>query len=634
MAALPLALPLAAALALAAALVLPGCGAAPDAAAAADRAAMDPHSHSRPAAVRVVDLDLDLALDFAARRIDGRATLRLRRIDPRAPLVLDTAASLELESVSGLDGSPRPFLLGPADPILGAALTIPLQPADEAVVVRYRTHPDAAALQWLDPAQTAGGRRPFVYTQGQAILTRSWIPLQDSPGVRHPYTATVRVPADPDLSAVMSADHRERVEPGLTRFRMTHPVPPYLIALAVGDLARRELSPRCAVFAEPAVIGRAAAEFEDVEAMLVTCERLYGPYRWGRYDILVLPPSFPFGGMENPCLTFATPTILAGDGSLVALIAHELAHSWSGNLVTNASWNDFWLNEGFTVHVEQRIVEALFGAERARMEIAIGLQGLRRELPDLPPADRRLRLDLGGRDPDEGLTAVAYDKGAAFLRRLEHAFGRPRFDAWLRGWFERHAFGSVTTEDFLRWLEAGLLPLDPAAAATIDLGAWLDGTGLPADLPEPAIAVFRELDAARARWLDGPAEPLPALDGLPTMAWLHFLGGLPAGTPRPHLDALDRIHGLTDTGNSEILAAWLDANLRAGFASLPAALDARLEAFLLEVGRRKFVEPLYRALLRSESGTARARAIYREARPRYHAVTRGPLDALFAESER
>src|SRR5690606_28777697 len=233
------------------------------------------------------------------------------------------------------------------------------------------------------------------------------------------------------------------------RFRLDNPVPPYLIALGVGDIAFQSLGARTGVWTEPSMLERSAAEFTEVEAMVEAAEALYGPYIWGRYDLLVLPPSFPFGGMENPRLTFATPTIIAGDRSLVSLVAHELAHSWSGNLVTNATWDDFWLNEGFTVYFENRIMEAIYGAERAEMLRSLEWTELQAELAGLPARDQHLHLDLQGRDPDDGMTSIAYDKGALFLRTIEGIVGRERFDAWLRGYFQRNAYRPMTTALFL-----------------------------------------------------------------------------------------------------------------------------------------------------------------------------------------
>src|SRR5690606_21421998 len=386
----------------------------------------------------------------------GTATLTLDRAPDADEVVLDTR-DLAIEQVTTPDGTPLTFTLGAADLHLGQPLTVSLPESGDRIVVHYRTSPEAAAVQWLSPDQATGGTHPFVFTQGQAILTRTWMPTQDSPGIRQTYSAEITVPAP--LTAVMSAEmltpEGEPAEDGTTyRFRMDEAIPPYLIALAIGDLDFREVGPRTGAWAEPSVVEAAAYELADMEAMIDAAEGLYRPYRWGRSGVLALPPSFPCGGMGNPRLTVATPTILAGDRSLVSLIAHELAHSWSGNLVTNATWADFWLTEGFTSYFENRIMEAVYGAEYARMLESLSRRDLAAEMADLPEADQHLFLDLDGRDPDDGMTAIAYDKGAAFLRTIEVAAGRERFDAFLRDYFDRHAFQPMTTERFLDHLDA------------------------------------------------------------------------------------------------------------------------------------------------------------------------------------
>jgi aminopeptidase N len=407
---------------------------------------------------------------------------------------------------------------------------------------------------------------------------------------------------------------------------MRNPVPSYLIALACGDLQSRALSPRVAIWAEPPVLPGAAAELEDTEAMVAACESLFGPYRWGRYDVLILPPSFPFGGMENPCLTFATPTILAGDKSLVALIAHELAHSWSGNLVTNATWRDFWLNEGFTVFLEQRIMEHVFGWRRAEMEIQLAMRGLAKEMAGLPEPERILHIDLAGRNPDDGMTAVPYDKGAAFLRRLQEVFGRTAFDAFLRAYFAAHSFESITTADFERFLRERLFATDPARAAQVDVDTWLRKPGLPPDAAVPRSAEFEKVDAARTAFLESKdgGRLREQAAAWTTQHWLHFLEHLPPATPPATLRALDAEQHLTASKNAELLTAWLQIAIRSDLAEAA----PRLEEFLQGVGRRKFLVPLYKALLAAPEGKARALAIYTAARPRYHAVARRTLDEL------
>jgi aminopeptidase N len=588
--------------------------------------APDVHSFARPDEVRVSHVDLDLTLDLEGHTVRGHADLRLQRKDRAAPLVLD-AMGLTIAGVEAIDAqgarTPALFVLAAPAPILGQRLQVALRDDTEGVRVHYRTAPDAAALQWLAPEQTHDGVAPFLYTQGQAILTRTWIPLQDSPGVRVTYSARVRAPQD--LTVLMSANSRGKDGDGAFLFAMDKPVPPYLIALACGRVQFESLGTRSGVWAEPGVLPRAARELEDTERMLAACEGVFGPYRWDRYDVLILPPAFPFGGMENPMLTFATPTILAGDKSLVALIAHELAHSWSGNLVSNATWRDFWLNEGFTVFLENRIMEVVYGAERAAMEMLLGLEELERELAELPAGDQVLHTDLAGRNPDDNMTSVPYEKGAAFLHRLQQVFGRAKFDAFLHGYFNAHAFQSIATADFLRYLDANLLRHDPAKAAQVDVQQWIHAPGLPPDVVRPANAAFHELDDRRARWLAGSVTTteLRASDWI-TQLWLRFLNGLPAQVHGSKLAELDATYGLTRSKNSEVFVAWAAVAMRNG---MP-AIDAPVEQFLLTVGRRKYLKPLYEALAATPSGKQRAQSIYHRSRPRYHAVATRTLDEI------
>lgn len=586
-----------------------------------------PHSHARPGEARVRHLDLDLTVDFEARRLEGRASLELDTNPEAEELVLDSR-DLEIHGVTRDDGAGEldtGWELGPEDPILGQPLTITLDPATETVHVDYTTSPDAGALLWMEPVQTASGH-PFLFTQSQAILARTWVPIQDTPGVRFTYSATVRVP--PELMAVMSAENPLEKNPeGIYHFEMPQPVPSYLLALAVGDLEFRALSERAGVYAEPGVVEDAAWEFAHTEDMIAAAEELYGPYRWGRYDILVLPPAFPFGGMENPRLTFATPTILAGDRSLTALVAHELAHSWSGNLVTNATWNDFWLNEGFTTYFERRIMEEVYGPDYAEMLAALGLQDLRETLAEEEPRDTWLYLDLEGRDPDEGMTDVAYDKGSFFLRMLEEALGRETWDAFLREYFDRHAFESMTTARFLELLEAELL--GPERMERLLVEEWVYGPGLPANAPRVEPKAFEQVEVQLERLADrdvleeGAAEELET-EGWNTHQWLHFLRHLPEDLSRQRMAELDAAFDFTGTGNSEILHAWLLQSIRHDYREA----DGALADFLTRQGRRKFLVPLYKALAETEEGRKRAREIYRRARPGYHPVSRATLDEI------
>lgn len=595
----------------------------------------DVHSYANPSAVRVRHLDLDWNVLFDQKILKGTATLTVDRTSTNEPLILDTR-DLSIEKVEtsadGVRYSAGTFTIGSSDKILGAPLTIPLPARANRVRIHYSTTPGASGLQWLAPTQTAGKKDPFIFTQSQAIHARSWIPLQDTPQVRVTYTARVRTPRQ--LLAVMSAESLSgTARDGDYRFRMRQPVPSYLIALAVGDLRFRSLGPRTGVYAEPEVIDRAAKELSDTEKMVVATERLYGPYRWGRYDILVLPPSFPYGGMENPRLTFATPTILAGDKSLVSLVAHELAHSWSGNLVTNATWRDFWLNEGFTTYLERRIQEAVYGRARSQMEAALGLRDLNEDIATLDDRDEILHIDLKDRDPDEGSTDIPYEKGALFLLHLEETFGRARFDRFVRGYFNHFAFKSITTAQFVAYLKQNLLDKYPALAARVPVDDWINKPGIPSTAPKPTSPAFARVEEQGKAWLRGelPAARIETAKWT-THEWLHFMrfvseppaivGG--GGLTNERMAELDKTFNLTRSGNSEIAFQWLMMSIRNRYE--PAS--ARLEEFLMSIGRRKFIRPLYEEMAKTPEGKERAMAIYRRARSTYHPIAVTSVDAV------
>jgi leukotriene-A4 hydrolase len=579
----------------------------------------DIHSYARPHEVRVTHVALDLTADFDARVLSGTASLQLQRNGSASQVVLDTKG-LDVQRVTAGDTELK-FALGAEDKILGRALTVELPAGATEITVTYRTSPDAAALQWLQPSQTAGGKRPYLYSQGEAIFTRTWIPTQDTPGVRQTYSARVTVPRD--LRAVMSAEQLtpQGIESTAGRtfeFRLTQPVPPYLIAIGAGDIAFRQVGPRTGVYTEPSMLDAAANELVDLEKMVAAAEALLGPYRWGRFDVLVLPPSFPLGGMENPRLTFATPTILAGDRSLVSLIAHELAHSWSGNLVTNATWNNFWLNEGFTTYVENRLMEALYGAERARMLQVLDRRSLETEITRLGgPAskDTILHIDLTGRDPDDALTDIAYEKGATFLRLLEATFGRQAFDAYLKSYFERHAFQSITTAEFESDLREHLLKLQE----------WLYQPGLPDNAPVPSSDALARVEKDSTSFAAGaPAATIGAANAWSTQEWQHFLVTLPDKLSASQMADLDRTFGLSQRRNAEVLFAWLRVAIRNRYApAMPA-----LERFLTSQGRRKFLRPLYEDLMKTDWGKVDARRIYERARPLYHSLSTNTLDPI------
>lgn len=596
------------------------------AAVSAKSATTDPHSYAEPDRVRISALRLDLEVDFSAQRLNGSAELVLDWKDPQARrLVLDTR-DLDISGIESFDEAGHrvaaEFTLSSRDPIKGSALTITLEQPAPRIRIAYRTSPEATGLQWLTRAQTASGRQPFMFSQSQAIHARSWIPLQDTPAVRFTYTANIRVPKG--LRAVMSADNdAAHALDGDFRFAMDKPIPSYLLALAVGDLAVRATGPRSAIYAEPATVAGAAKEFEDTEKMIATTESLYGPYRWGRYDILVLPPSFPFGGMENPRMTFATPTVIAGDKSLVSLVAHELAHSWSGNLVTNASWQHVWLNEGFTTYVENRIVEAVFGKDQAAEEFVVAARSLREDFKELPVGDQRLVPDLSGRDADDSLSDVPYTKGAWLLRTLETRFGRETFDKFLRGYFDHFAFRSITTENFVDYLKANLLAQNPGKFSEAELAAWLHEPGIPKHAMLPPVPRFIAIDAVRADWLAGKRDAISLrAQKWSTQEWMYFLDTLPDALGSEQMRSLDAAYKLTGTGNAEIARRWYLHAIASGYA--PAA-DA-MQAYMKRIGRRYLTLPLYQALAKTATGKERAKVIYAEAKAGYHPIMRASVE--------
>lgn len=614
-------------IAMLAALALVACQSNTDKSDNTDEMAMkyadDIHSSAKPNEAVVKHLDINLNVDFESRVIEGVADWTIGQSEGATEIVFDTE-QLSIAGVETNDGGEVSYELREHDPIKGSALVVPITPETHHVIIRYKTSPDAKALQWLDPEQTSGKTAPFLLTQSQAILARTWLPCQDGPGIRFTYDANVKTRSD--LMPVMSAggNPTELSPDGEYRFSMKQPIPSYLMALAIGDIEFRAIGENTGVYAEPNVVDTAAWEFADIDKMIEAAEALYGPYAWGRYDIIVLPASFPFGGMENPRITFATPTILAGDRSLVSLVAHELAHSWSGNLVTNATWNDFWLNEGFTVYFEQRIMESVYGRPYSEMLASLSHEGLKNEVAEFMethPEDTKLAIDLEGRNPDDGVTSIAYDKGYHFLRLVEETVGRERFDAFLKNYFQSHAFQVMTTDEFVKLLTSGLLTEEEAQSVNVE--EWIYGTGLPGNMPVPSPARFEAVDEAVNGFMTNGALPAEEVtNGWTTHEWLRFIHSL-EDMNTDQLAALDAEYHFTQSGNSEILAAWFQPTIRAGYEPVRPVV----ENFLIHVGRRKFLTPTYRAMLESDLSDW-AVDVYKRARPNYHAVARETMDDL------
>jgi len=583
--------------------------------------AHDALSYARPQIARVTHVDLDLTADFAAHVMRGTATLTILAEPDAKEIVLDDNG-LVIAKITDAAGRPLKYTVGANDDYKGAPLTVQIGSA-RRIVVTYRSSSDASALGWLARSLTAGKKKPYLYSQGESINNRSWIPTQDSPGIRQSWTAKITVPSD--LVAVMSG---ERLTPKAVpagkgwhsyRFRMDHDVPPYLIALAVGDLAFRPLGPRTGVYTEPSMLDRSARELSDTEKMVSAAEKLYGPYRWGRYDILVLPPSFPFGGMENPTLTFATPTIITGDKSNVDVIAHELAHSWSGNLVTNATWSDVWLNEGFTTYFENRIDEAVYGGERADTLADLGWDYLQRDLKSAPnPEATRLHGDPEGTHGE-----LDYYKGSTFLRTIEYSVGRARWDAYLTSYFNRHAFQPQTTAGFLADLRANLIRGDKALEDKLKLDTWAYAAGLPDNAIHVKSATLAQIDETLARVNAGA--PIASIDAKhwSTQEWLRFLNGLPRKQSAARLAELDKGLNLSTSISAYVRSAWL---VLAAENHYDAAIPS-MEDYLPRIGRGLLIFPVYRALkAEGDWGLPIARRIYAGARANYHPTVVATLD--------
>lgn len=583
----------------------------------------DPHSFANPDMARVTHLSLDVDVKFDRKQVIGSATWDVDVSDGATKLELDTR---DLD-VFGLyvDGEAVEHEWGSQAELLGRELIVPLAAGTEKVTLEFATSPNAIALQWLEPSQTSGDS-PFLYSQAQPTYARSMVPCQDTPGVRFTYDATVRVPTG--LMALMSADNpTELAADGVYRFKMDQPVPSYLLALAVGDVRFKSMGRNTGVYAEPAVVEKAAWEFAETQAMLDAIEPLYGEYLWDQFDVLVLPPSFPYGGMENPRLTFATPTIIAGDRSLTALIAHELAHSWSGNLVTNANWNDLWMNEGFTVYLERRIMEMIKGRDYSEMLAVLGRQDLTADVEALGETSpmTALQLDLAGKDPEESFSDVAYEKGYLFLRTIEETIGRETFDPMLRAYFDKHRFQSVTTQQFVDHLSEAI---GQEQMDAIGVHQWIYEPGIPANQSVIESGAFDDVDAALARWSAGEEIPKRETDAWDTQQWIHFVRSLPEDMGAEGMARLEASYQFTESGNSEIVCEWLQHSIVHGYR--PA--EERLENFLLTVGRRKFLRPLYKKLMESPGGKERALEIYTRARPTYHSIATDTIDAMLEYS--
>ena len=592
--------------------------------------AKDVWTYADPETARVSHVDLDLVADFEGKRMYGTAVLDIAAQPGTDAVILDDNG-LAIQSITDMDGNALPYTVGEADEMLGAPLTVQLN-GNSKIRITYASAPGAEALQWLPKEATAGGKQPYLFSQGQPINNRSWIPTQDSPGIRQTWDARITVPKG--LVAVMSGD--KLTPDGVPtadgrvsyRFRMDNAVPPYLIALAVGDLAFKPLGPNSGVYTEPALLDAAADEFQDVEKMIAAASDLYGPYRWGRYDMLVLPPSFPYGGMENPTLTFLTPTIITGDRSNTDVVAHELAHSWSGNLVTNATWSDSWLNEGFTTYFENRIMEAVYGKDRAALYADLDYGTM---LSDIAAAggDDAPTTRLHG-EPGATAGQLDYFKGSTFLRTIEKAVGRDRFDAYLRGYFDRFAFQPQTTAGFLADLRKNLIKGDSALEDQLQLDRWAYGPGLPDNAVHIHSATLAEVDKELAEFNAGGPVSAVETDGWSTQQWMRFLRGIPKEQNAARLNEMDEGLNLSGNGNAYVRSAWYEIAIANRYD--PAVPS--LKQYLASVGRMLLIRPLYQGLEdQGDWGRPIAAEAFAQAKAGYHPMTAAMTARILAGPE-
>lgn len=596
---------------------------------------VDHHSYSNHFDVKTIHLHLDLEVNFDNQTIYGVA--RHEMDEHNSETAIFDMKGLKIKKVTLGKGNEEPtdYTIGKHDDLLGSPLSVKIKPDTKYINIYYQTSEESEALDWLSPEQTSGKQFPFLYTQGQAILTRSWIPLQDTPMNRFTYSADVKVPSD--LLAVMSAANPQfKNRTGQYHFEMDQKIPSYLIALAVGDLTYNKLGNICGVYSEPELATSCKYEFSDLPKMITAAESIYGPYQWKQYDIIMLPYSFPFGGMENPRLTFANPTLLAGDKSLVSVVAHELAHSWSGNLVTNATWNDFWLNEGFTVYFENRIMEKIEGKKIADILAEIEYQDLVVALEDIEnsehPEDTELKLQLDHRNPDDGMTDIAYIKGAFFLRTLEETVGRKKLDIFLSNYFKEHAFESITTEEFVADLKNKLLFPNKV---DFDVEGWIYKPGIPEDhvqIHSKRLAKMTELaekvnngeDIFKNEFRKTKREDFI------TQEWQTFVRGLNNNVSPEVLEKLDNQFHFSADANPGIKSDWFKLSIRNGY------IGGRpeMEKYLIKIGRRWYVEGIYQALMDSsdKDNQAFAKATFAKAKDGYHAVTRNTIAEIVSKN--
>lgn len=584
----------------------------------------DPHSYADLTQGKITHIDLHIKADFNTHILQVEADYQLA--EPVSGSLFLDSASVDLVQAAA-NGQELSWEFDQQDELLGERLHLKDLDHVSAFTLVLNTSSEARALQWLPDVQTAGGKHPFLYSQCEAIHARSVFPCQDTPSVRFTFSAEVEVPKA--LTAVMAAEQvgvEERGESRLFRFKMPQPIPSYLFAIGVGNLAFRELGPRTGVYAEPEFVEAAAWEFAENEAKIVEAEKLLGPYLWGRYDLLILPPSFPYGGMENPRLTFLTPTAILGNRGQTHLITHELAHAWTGNLVTNATWEDFWLNEGWTTYAETRITEVLEGKEIAGLMAVYDEQRLFEIMERLGMDSplTRLKVPSEGRDPDATTTIIPYYKGCFLLKECEYAVGRERFDAFIHKYTGKYQFQSLTTEAFLDFLKQEL----PEVFEKVNIAHWVYEPGLPAERHRPQSALYEAVRQVIEAYKQGTRPTREQVADWHRYQILAFLQMLPERIPVEDCKYFEEILELEKKNDVGHYMYFYATCIASGYREiLP-----RVEEYIGRVGRMLYILPIFRAMIASDWAKTDARRILEQVRERHHKITVHVLDKLLEQA--
>src|SRR5215208_2456793 len=578
----------------------------------------DPTSYVDLSQGEINHIDFHIQVDFQSRTLDVEATYQLR--EPITGSLYLDSFKLDMNEAH-VNGRKLEWEFDQQDEVLGSRLHLKGFENDSSFTLTFKTSPEARALQWMNASQTLGGAHPFLFSQCQASNARSVFPCQDTPSVRFTYSAEVEVPKE--LTAVMAAEQAKGPEgSGTFFFNMPQPIPSYLFAIAVAHLDFRELGSRTGIYAEPEMIEAAAWEFAETEKTMIEAEKLLGPYLWGRYDMLVLPPSFPFGGMENPRLTFLTPTAIIGTRGQANLVTHELAHAWTGNLVTNATWQDFWLNEGWTTYAETRITEILEGKDATDLNAVYDekrtYEIMQRVGMDSPVTC--LKIPSNETDADSMTSQLAYTKGCFFLKKCEYAVGRKRFDEFIQKYMKRFQFQSLTTEGFLEFLKAEL----PEVFEKVDVQTWIYKPGMPDVWHKPHSRLYDEVQKSLDDFDHGQLPTKEQVKGWHRYQTLSFLQGLPKTISVENCKSLEDVLELPKRNDDYFYTYFYAICIASGVQeTLP-----RIEKFVENIGRMLYIIPIIRAMVETDWARDRARPLLEKVREKHHPVTIAAMEGL------